>query len=1048
MRSIIRSSMRFQFLVLTLVVALLTFGLVQLSRMPVDTLPEFSPPYVEIQTEALGLSAEEVEQMITVPMEQDLLAGVAWLDVIRSQSVPGLSSVLVYFEPGTDLFRARQMVAERIAQSAVGLPHVSKPPTMIQPLSSLSRFLMVGLSSKDLSLIEMSVLARWTIAPQLMGVPGVAHVAIWGNRDWQLQVLIDPEKLRDQGVTLQQVVETTGNALWVSPLTFLEASTPGTGGFIDTPNQRLTVWHVLPIKSSTDLAQVPVEGTAWRLGEVAQVVEDHQLLIGDAVANDGSSLMLVIEKLPGTNTLEVTRGVERALDKLKPGLPGIEFDTTLFRPATYLEVALDHLGRSLVLGAVGMMLLLGLFFYGWRTALISLVAMTTSLLVAVFVLYQRGATLNAMVLAGLVIALSIVIDEAVVDVGNIVFKLRQNQQAEQKQSTEQVLLDALAETRSSLLFGTLMILLTAVPIFFLGGTQGGILKPMAITYGLTILSAMAVALTVTPALSWVLFVAMQGKFTESPLIVWLQKPYEKSLRKTIHKPGFALATMIILLVAALVVVPTLQSKPLLPIFQEPYLTITLESVAGTSRIEMNRIINRISQELRGIPGVNNVGAHVGRAIFGDQIVGINSAMLWVNMNWNADYEATVSAIEEAMNHYGGLNHQVTTYSQHILLRSQQTNSSDDITLRIYGADLSTLHNEAQKLQQTMMGINGIVSSRIISPVGEPTLEIEVDLASAQKYGVKPGYVRRSAAILLSGLQVGSLFEEQKVFDVVVWGAPEIRNSVNDIRQLLIDTPGGGHVRLGEVARVRIVSSPTVIQHEQMSSYIDIGFSVQGRSANSIMSEMQNRIQTYAFPLEYHATVISNTANRDAAQKSLLVTGIIALAGIFLLLQALTRSWLLAAASFLLILATLSGGIVIAVSVNGILSLAALLGLMSVVGIAIRHTILLITHYQQIEESGTAFSPELIVQGATERFGSVLITTLTTILALLPFAIFGNIAGLEIVYPMVIIILGGLVMVAWSNLFAMPVLYLLFGAQRESDLMLQMAQQADRPAAAD
>src|SRR3970040_1886858 len=272
MNSILKSSMKFQFLVITIAITLMAFGITRFRGMPVDALPEFSPPYVEIQTEALGLSAEEVEQMITVPMEQDLLAGVAWLDVIRSESVPGLSSVLLFFEPGTDLYRARQMVAERIAQSAVGLPHVSKPPTMIQPLSSASRFMIVGLSSQDLSLIEMSVLARWTVAPRLMGVPGVSHVAIWGTRDRQLQVQVNPEDLRTQGVTLEQVVETPGNALWVSSLTFLEASSPGAGGFIDTPNQRLGVWHVLPISTPEELAQVPVDGTkSLLLRDVAEL---------------------------------------------------------------------------------------------------------------------------------------------------------------------------------------------------------------------------------------------------------------------------------------------------------------------------------------------------------------------------------------------------------------------------------------------------------------------------------------------------------------------------------------------------------------------------------------------------------------------------------------------------------------------------------------------------------------------------------------------------------------------------------------------------------
>jgi multidrug efflux pump subunit AcrB len=395
--------------------------------MPVDVLPEFSPPYVEIQTEALGLSAKEVEAMITVPMQQDLLAGVAWLDVVRSESVPGLSSVLVYFEPGTDLFRARQMVAERISQSAVGLPHVSKPPTMIQPLSSASRFMIVGLSSKDMSLIDMSVLARWTIAPRLMGVPGVAHVAIWGNRDRQLQVLIDPAKLQEKGVTLDQIIETTGNALWVSPLTFLEASSPGSGGFIDTPNQRLTVWHVLPISSPEELAQVPIEGTdGLFLGDVTKVVEDHQPLIGDAVINDSASLLLVVEKLPEVNTLEVTQDVEAALAALQPGMPGINFDATLFRPTTYIEMALANLTQSLIIAALLVVLILGMFLYGWRTALISLAAIVVSLFAALFVLYLRGATLNSMVLAGLVIALGIVFDEEVVDVENIMRRLRKN----------------------------------------------------------------------------------------------------------------------------------------------------------------------------------------------------------------------------------------------------------------------------------------------------------------------------------------------------------------------------------------------------------------------------------------------------------------------------------------------------------------------------------------------------------------------------------------------------------------------------------------------
>src|SRR5512134_1058953 len=486
MSSIVKSSLKFQFLVITIAIALMAFGITQFRGMPVDVLPEYSLPYVEIQTEALGLSAKEVEQMITMPMEQDLLAGVAWLDVIQSESVPGLSSVLIYFEPGTDLYHARQMVSERLSQAAVGLPHVSKPPTMIQPLSSASRFMIIGLSSTALSLVDMSVLARWTVAPQLMGVPGVAHVAIWGNRDRQLQVLVDPEKLQEVGVTLNQVVETTGNSLWVSPLSFLEASTPGTGGFIDTPNQRLNVWHVLPISSAEELAEIPVEGTSLLLGDVARVVEDHPLLIGDALVGDASNLLLVIEKLPGVNTLDVTRGVEAELAALQPGMPGLNFDATLFRPATYLEMAIANLTRTLVIAALLVVLVLGIFLYGWRTALISFLAIIVSLFAALFVLYLRGETLNAMVLAGLVMALGLVIDDAIVDVERIMQRLRQNKQQGGLKSIPTVIREAAGETRNTMFFATSITLLAIFPVFFIEGINGGLFQPLAISYALAV----------------------------------------------------------------------------------------------------------------------------------------------------------------------------------------------------------------------------------------------------------------------------------------------------------------------------------------------------------------------------------------------------------------------------------------------------------------------------------------------------------------------------------------------------------------------------------
>ena len=441
MRSIVGSSLNLRFLVVILAVVAMLAGAAQLRQMPVDILPEFSIPYVEIRTEALGLSAGEVEQLITTPMEQDLLAGVPWLDTVHSKSVEGLSSIVLTFDSGTDVIRARQMVGERLAQ-AFALPHVSKPPTMIQPLSSTGRFIIIGLSSKELSLIEMSVLARWTIGPRLMGVPGVANVAVWGNRDRQLQVQVDPAKLSAHGISLEKILETTGNALWVSSLSFLEASTPGTGGFIDTPQQRLGVWHLSPLVSAEDLAQVPVEGAEdLHLGEVATVIEDHQPLIGDAIIDEGTGLLLVVEKFPGANTLEVTREVEDVLKAMQPGLPGLKMDPSIFRPASFIESSIVNIGNALIIGFLLLVLLFG-FFYGWRAALIGAMTIALSLIAAAWVLYQRGTTMNMIVLAGLLMSLGVVIDDAMVDISNILRRLRERGKAGNLEDTLSVVAES------------------------------------------------------------------------------------------------------------------------------------------------------------------------------------------------------------------------------------------------------------------------------------------------------------------------------------------------------------------------------------------------------------------------------------------------------------------------------------------------------------------------------------------------------------------------------------------------------------------------------
>src|SRR3954463_13869787 len=418
MTAFVATMLRFRALVLAFAAGLLVVGVAQLRKAPVDVLPEYTQPYVQVQTEALGLSAAEVEQLMTVPLEQDLLNGVKGVDTIRSDSVPGLSSITMFFERGTDILRARQLVSEALSQPHA-FPSVGSAPQMIQPVSSTSRVMMISLSSRRLSPIELSVLARWTVRPKLMGIPGVANVAIWGHRDRQLQVLVDPARLRARHVTLRQVIETTGNSQLVSPLTFLDASTPGTGGFIDGPNQRLSVRHVLPFGQPSDLAQIPVEDSRLRLGDVANVVEDHQPLIGDALVKGGergNGLMLVVEKLPGADTLDVTRRVDAAVAELRRGLEGVQIDTSVFRPASFIDSAIDHLALALAIASALVLLALTAFFLRWRAVFVCAVAIPLSLAAAALVLDLAGTTINLLVIAGLAVAVGVIVDDAAGDV--------------------------------------------------------------------------------------------------------------------------------------------------------------------------------------------------------------------------------------------------------------------------------------------------------------------------------------------------------------------------------------------------------------------------------------------------------------------------------------------------------------------------------------------------------------------------------------------------------------------------------------------------------
>ena len=618
---------------------------------------------VEVQTEAIGLSAEEVQSLITLNLEE-LLSGVPWLQSIRSQSVTGLSSIVLAFKRGTDIMKARQMIQERLTL-AYTLPNVAQPPVILQPVSATCRFMMIGITSDKVEPTELSLLARWTIKPRLIGVPGVANVAIWGQRLRQMHVQIDPNRLRDARVMQEDIIAAAGDALWVSPLTFLKGSAPGTGGWIDNPNQRLGVQHTMPIETPEDMAKVAVttphlllSGKTLSLGDVAELTFSHPPLIGDAVARNGSGLILVVEKFPSTNTLEVTRSVDQALAELSRGLPGVQIDTRVYRLASYVDDSIAHLTQAIILGGVLVILVIGAFLYSWRSALISAVSIALTLLAALAALHLTGATINTMILAGLIVALTVVIDDVVVDTEMLRERLRAHSpdsgmSSRRSSSPRRWHRNATRSTRPGR--GARR------AAHLLHGRRGGLVLRAAghrvcagggrIDGGRTDRDPRA-----QPDAAG----ARGRPERESPVRRLARQQIRLGLAQAHRRAAQGGARgrrrgagRHRHLAAARAVAA---AEP-----QGAGAAGELVHAPGTSHAETHRITSRVSRELRSLPGVRSVGAHVGRAVTGDQVVGINSSQIWISIDPKADYDKTVAAIRETVEGYPGIEHSVRSY---------------------------------------------------------------------------------------------------------------------------------------------------------------------------------------------------------------------------------------------------------------------------------------------------------------------------------------------------------------------------------------------------
>jgi multidrug efflux pump subunit AcrB len=909
-------------------------------------------------------------------------------------------------------------------------------------VSSTGNVMLVGLSASRLSLIDLSVLARWTIVPRLLGVPGVADVSTFGEADRQFQVLVDPARLAARHITLAQIIETAGNAQLVSPLSYLEGSTPGTGGFLEGPNQRVTIQPVLPFDTPANLGQVPVaETTGPRpvpLGSVTDIVVGHQPLIGDALVRGQPGLVLVVQKLPSASVPAVTDGLDQALAQLRPSLSGVQVDTSLFRPASYIAGAWHNLAVALIAAAILAGLALTALLLSLRLAAIALIATGMSLLAGTVALYLLGYTFNALVTLGLLLALAVVTADSVGTAHRLMTRLRSGPQNGSRPSGAELAVAACGELRGPLCAATLAVLVAVAPVAFISGPTGAFLRPMVLAFVFTVVASMLVALTVTPALAAVL---LGGDRSPGPGRDWSRlasgraltapgRTYRAALRRTLRLPRWVLAALGLAGLGTLAVLPGMH--PGTPQFQDRNLVIHWTGALGMSLPELDRLAARTSRELAALPAVGDVAATVGRAVSSDQIVSTNSAEIWVTIKPGAAYDSAVSQVRAIADDMPGVAGTVSTYESDSM-GGVLAEAPSAVTVRLYGADYGELARLGRQVEAAMTRLGGLGPPQMQLPAGQPTLNLAINLAAATRNGVKPGDIRREAATLLSGLTVGNVFEQQKVFDVVVLGTPAVRSNLSSVRNLLLDTVNGRQARLGSLAKVSVATEPEDITHDQMSPYVDVTARLSGRSLGSAMTAMANGLGRATFPLGYSAVVMGRPASPGISAGRLAGYLIAVLLAILLLVQAATGSWRLA----LLVLAALpvpvAAGILTALALGTQDSLAAMAGLLGVLAIALQQAFRVTAALSR--GSPAQHGPrttDALVNVAADASGPVVVAAAVAAAALLPFIVMGDVAGIELLSTAAAVILIGLVVATLLNTLVLPVACLRLGQAPDSD----------------
>jgi CzcA family heavy metal efflux pump len=1020
-KSLVEFSLRFRGVVAALACVLVVQGLGVAGRSKLDVFPEFAPPQVILETEAPGLSTEQVEELVTRPVE-NAVNGVGNLASVRSQSIQGFSLVVAIFREGTDVMKARQLVGERLTQVASQLPDGVRAPVMAPLVSSTSLVLVLGLRSERRTPMELRTFSDWTLKPRLLGVPGVASIVQFGGEVREIQVQLLPERLAAYDLAVGDVLAAAREATGVVG-----------AGFIETEAQRISIRTEGQGLTPEAIGEVVVRrdrGSPLRLRDVARVVDGAEPKLGDALVNGEPGVLVQVWAQYGTNTKEVTEAVEEAIRELDPALKSAEIrvsDPPMFRPADFIDTSVRNITHSLLIGGVLVSVVLAVFLFNLRTAFISLTAIPLSLLVAVIVLEKLGGTLNTLTLGGLAIAIGEVVDDAIIDVENIFRRLRENRAAGSPRSAYRVVLDASLEVRGAVVYATFIVAIVFLPVLSMSGVQGKLFAPLGIAYILATLASLLVALTVTPALS--LLLLAKSTSTGEPAFLEKLKGFHRRVLEVLSvHPRWTMSFPILLCAAALPMVLTFGGE-LLPEFQEGDFIIQMTALPGTSAPAMIAIGKQVSKDLLARPHIRTISLQVGRAEMGEDTVGTDFGEYQVTLKDmdDVEIEELQKELQKDLNgKYPGLKFAVKTFVTERIEESI-SGTKAPFSVKVFGSDLDLVEAKAKEVEEALSKVEG-ASGVLFRRPDAPQLAIRLDRERLRQFGFRPGEVLETVKTAFQGAPVGQTYEGTRVVDVVVKLVEERRREPETVGRLLLRSRDGAVASLDQVADVYLETGRHQILHDGTRRYQEVSCTITGRDAASFAAAARAKIlESVKFTGGTYPKFVGMAEEEAAAKKELLLHSLLAGAGVLLLLAVVFRK----PRHLLLVLANLPfalvGGVLAVHFSGGVLTVGSLVGFVTLFGITTRNSIMMVSHFEHlVTVEGRPWGLETALRGASERLVPVLMTALVTGLGLLPIALGAEEAGREIEGPMALVILVGLATSTLLNLLVLPTLALRYG----------------------